>query len=214
MRLTLLAVPCLVLAACDPGVPDSAAGVGFGDYPSYLAQREAELTGAAAQGGVDTSALAVAPTETTVLDENGNPVPQQPVVTTNNPAISDEQSFAAVSERESIQSDAARIEAQREVYEFIEPTAVPERVDDGAPNIVAYALQTNNRLGESVYRRSGNTSAEGLARNCAKYGSSDLAQEAFLASGGPEKDPKRLDPDGDGFACYWDPTPFRQVARN
>lgn len=213
MRLTLLAVPCLVLAACDPEIPDSAAGVGFEDgYPSYLAQREAELTGAAgndaAAAGTDVAAAEP------VLDENGNPLPEQAVVTTNNPGISDEQSFAAVSERESIQSDAARIEAQREVYEFIEPTAVPERVDDGAPNIVTYALQSTNAVGESVYRRSGNTTAEGLARNCARYGSSDLAQEAFLASGGPERDPKRLDPDGDGFACYWDPTPFRNIAAN
>lgn len=213
MRLTLLAVPCLVLAACDPEIPDSAAGVGFEDgYPSYLAQREAELTGTAANdaAAAGTDVAAAEP----VLDENGNPVPEQTVVTTNNPGISDEQSFAAVSERESIQSDAARIEAQREVYEFIEPTAVPERVDDGAPNIVTYALQSTNAVGESVYRRSGNTTAEGLARNCARYGSSDLAQEAFLASGGPEKDPKRLDPDGDGFACYWDPTPFRNIAAN
>jgi hypothetical protein len=101
-----------------------------------------------------------------------------------------------------------------EVYEFIEPTAVPERVDDGAPNIVTFALQSTNALGQSIYRRSGNTTAEGLARNCARYGSSDLAQEAFLASGGPERDPKRLDPDGDGFACYWDPTPFRNIAAN
>lgn len=204
MRLTLLAVPCLVLAACDPEIPDSAAGVGFeDDYPSYLAQREAELTGAAGNDAAEP-----------VLDENGNPLPEQTVVTTNNPGISDEQSFAAVSERESIQSDAARIEAQREVYEFIEPTAVPERVDDGAPNIVTFALQSTNALGQSIYRRSGNTTAEGLARNCARYGSSDLAQEAFLASGGPERDPKRLDPDGDGFACYWDPTPFRNIAAN
>jgi hypothetical protein len=213
MRLTLLAVPCLVLAACDPEIPDSAAGVGFEDgYPSYLAQREAELTGAAgndaAAAGTDVAAAEP------VLDENGNPLPEQTVVTTNNPGISDEQSFAAVSERESIQSDAARIEAQREVYEFIEPTAVPERVDDGAPNIVTFALQSTNAVGESIYRRSGNTTAEGLARNCARYGSSDLAQEAFLASGGPERDPKRLDPDGDGFACYWDPTPFRNIATN
>lgn len=213
MRLTLLAVPCLVLAACDPEIPDSAAGVGFeDDYPSYLAQREAELTGGAANdaaaAGTDVA------TAEPVLDENGNPLPEQTVVTTNNPGISDEQSFAAVSERESIQSDAARIEAQREVYEFIEPTAVPERVDDGAPNIVTFALQSTNAVGESVYSRRGNTTAEGLARSCARYGSSDLAQEAFLASGGPERDPKRLDPDGDGFACYWDPTPFRNIAAN
>jgi hypothetical protein len=30
-----------------------------------------------------------------------------------------------------------------------------------------------------------------------------------LSNGGPERDRLGLDPDGDGFACYWDPTPFR-----
>jgi hypothetical protein len=29
-----------------------------------------------------------------------------------------------------------------------------------------------------------------------------------LARGGPDKDPRGLDPDGDGFACGWDPAPF------
>ena len=37
----------------------------------------------------------------------------------------------------------------------------------------------------------------------------DVAQEAFLAQGGPQSDRKGLDPDGDGFACDWDPRPFR-----
>ena len=30
-----------------------------------------------------------------------------------------------------------------------------------------------------------------------------------LPCGGPERDPRGLDPDGDGFACDWDPAPFR-----
>ena len=34
-------------------------------------------------------------------------------------------------------------------------------------------------------------------------------QEAFLDAGGPKRDPHALDPDGDGFACAWDPRPFR-----
>ena len=44
---------------------------------------------------------------------------------------------------------------------------------------------------------------------CGKFASPDLAQMDFLQSGGPERDRKGLDPDGDGFACAWDPTPFR-----
>ena len=33
--------------------------------------------------------------------------------------------------------------------------------------------------------------------------------KAFLEAGGPKRDRKGLDPDGDGFACAWDPRPFR-----
>jgi hypothetical protein len=34
-----------------------------------------------------------------------------------------------------------------------------------------------------------------------------------LANGGPERDKEGLDPDGDGFACGWDPRPFRSALR-
>ena len=44
--------------------------------------------------------------------------------------------------------------------------------------------------------------------------SSDLAQKAFLSRGGPERDILLLDPDGDGFACKWDPRPFRLAVQN
>lgn len=122
-------------------------------------------------------------------------------------AISDEQDFEAVSARETIESDAARIERNRAQYVVIQPGALPVRPGETGPNIVAYALATNNAPGVPLYKRSG--SGRNAAANCAKYGSPDLAQEAFLESGGPERDRKGLDPDGDGFACSWDPRPFR-----
>ena len=53
--------------------------------------------------------------------------------------------------------------------------------------------------------------ARGSEKACARYPSPEAAQQAFLSSGGPKRDPKNLDPDGDGFACYWDPTPFQQA---
>ncbi len=53
-----------------------------------------------------------------------------------------------------------------------------------------------------------------MERNCAKYGSPDLAQMAFLSKGGPKRDRMGLDPDGDGYACSWDPAPFRQAVKN
>ena len=42
---------------------------------------------------------------------------------------------------------------------------------------------------------------------------SDLAQIEFLERGGPARDRLGLDPDGDGYACAWDPTPFRKASQ-
>lgn len=122
--------------------------------------------------------------------------------------VSDEQDFEAVSARESIESDKARIERNRARYTVIQPGALPVRPGETGPNIVAYALATNNRPGVALYQRSRLRAGNAQAA-CARYGSPDLAQEAFLAAGGPDRDRKGLDPDGDGFACSWDPIPFR-----
>jgi hypothetical protein len=122
--------------------------------------------------------------------------------------VSDEQDFAAVTSRETIESDKARIEANRAQYQVDQPTALPERTADGAPNIVAFALSSTNPVGVQMYNRGGIHLTSNEAA-CGKFASPDLAQIAFLESGGPEKDRKGLDPDGDGFACAWDPTPFR-----
>ncbi|MDF1717517.1 MAG: hypothetical protein P1U75_12720 [Antarcticimicrobium sp.] len=134
----------------------------------------------------------------------------------SNPGISDENDFQAVSTRESIKSDAQRIARNRGLYQQIEPTAVPRRPGDQQPNIVQYALQTNNPRGAQLYARGGLTAnpRAKMQRNCAKYGSSDLAQMAFLSKGGPQRDRLGLDPDGDGYACNWDPAPFRQAVKN
>jgi hypothetical protein len=122
-------------------------------------------------------------------------------------AISDEQDFNAVAARETIESDAARIQRNREQYTVIQPTAVPERTETG-PNIVQYALQTTHNPGTQVHSRSSLRFTDPQAA-CARYASPDLAQQAFLEAGGPERDRRGLDPDGDGFACTWDPRPFR-----
>ena len=141
-----------------------------------------------------------------------NPAP----AAVNNPGISDENDFQAVSTRESIQSDAQRIAHNRQLYTQIAPTEVPRRPGDQQPNIVQYALKTNNPRGAQLYTRGGltpNPRAK-MERNCAKYGSPDLAQMAFLSKGGPKRDRMGLDPDGDGYACSWDPAPFRQAVQN
>jgi hypothetical protein len=122
--------------------------------------------------------------------------------------VSDEQDFAAVTQRESIESDKARIEANRAQYQIDQPTALPQRTEDGAPNIVAFALSTTNPVGVQMYSRS-SLRLSSFEAACGKFASPDLAQMAFLEAGGPKSDRKGLDPDGDGFACAWDPTPFR-----
>lgn len=125
-----------------------------------------------------------------------------------NAGISDEQDFSAVSSRESIQSDKERIERNRSQYQVIQPGALPQRTGNEGPNIVQFALQSSHPVGTQMYSRSGR-GASGMAAACAKFASPDLAQEWFLSNGGPQKDKRGLDPDGDGYVCTWDPAPFR-----
>ena len=69
-------------------------------------------------------------------------------------------------------------------------------------------------VGTKAYSRLGLTTKSRHQKACAKYATSSDAQTAFLSKGGPKKDRLGLDPDGDGYACGWDPTPYRQAARN
>jgi len=238
-RITLLAgLSALALAACAPQVPNSAAGVGFDDYQSYSAAREAQLRGPGglvpgpaisserpASAGVsdgaavaaDTlAALGVQPQPRTVPTGTGpSPIERSaagsagavPVVPAN-PGISDEQDFNAVAARETIESDRERLARQRAALEQVAPQPVPTG-SSGSANIVAYALATTHAVGQQRHRRVNVFGEQRYLAACARHASPDLAQEAFLSRGGPERDPGGLDPDGDGFACFWDPAPFR-----
>lgn len=224
-----LALSALAVSACAPTMPDSGAGVGFDNYQNYnnyRSSRDAELSGSALPTAptVATSSLASdEPITAATLNEagigQGQPganiaAPEsgfRVTVTTENEGISDEQNFSAVSERQTIESDAARLAAQREAYKVIAPTALPTRSGAEGPNIVEYALTNRNALGQRAYGRSSLNTNSRYLRNCDKYASPDLAQEAFLRAGGPDRDRMGIDPDGDGFACSWDPTPFRRA---
>lgn len=260
MRALLFVAAGLGLAACNPQVPDSAAGVGFGDYNAYVrsappvpaaplnpmaatttapatpatgfsptaaAAAIDRATGAAPATGAVIGATAPAPMATTLapapmeaaaLDANGQrPRGNAPAgikeesgeMDSINPTISDENDFQAVAARETIQSDKARIERNRAQYQVDQPTALPERSGDvGGSGIVAFALSTSHPLGTQMYARGG-LRLKSPEAACAGYTSSDQAQEEFLASGGPDRDRKGLDPDGDGYACGWNPAPFR-----
>ncbi|MBL3570489.1 hypothetical protein BV509_09440 [Rhodovulum sulfidophilum] len=217
MRAVTSAIALLALAACNTQLPDSAAGVGFDNYADYSAHREGVL-----QGTVSAQPLDAAPAQGVVTEITGGPISAVEssdaavtpgVQAENHAGISDEQSFAAVSARESIASDRQRLEQQREQYTFIPPEPLPPRPGGDGAGIIEYALSTTNPLGQPVYKRGRAVAPETLARRCAKYGSDDHAQEAFLKNGGPERDRLGIDPDGDGFACYWDPSPFRLAER-
>lgn len=210
---------CAVLAlmGCATSIPDSnpnAQGVGFGDYDRYTSQRAARDAQLEARiSDEQTEATVIAQDTMDVLNETapaGSTVVATTPLAADNPNISDEQDFGAVASRETIESDRDRLARQRASMEVVQPQAVPDRPSGrAAPNIVAFALATNNPVGQSMYERSGRFNEDRYRRACAEFGSSDQAQAAFLAAGGPDRDRRGLDPDGDGFACFWDPTPFR-----
>jgi hypothetical protein len=216
-----------VMAACAPQVPDS--GVGFDSYAGYQQRQAQQLQGQSlpppaavssvplgspmpldpdAQLAADTAAalnLGGAPLEASPA----NPAP----VAVNAAGISQENDFEEVAGLRTIESDAAAIARNRAQYVLIQPTELPRRSGDGGPNIVEYALRTTNPKGVSLYRRS-SLGFQNFDRNCAQYPSADQAQIDFLARGGPERDRRGIDPDGDGFACDWDPRPFRAAVQN
>lgn len=239
IRASLALLAIVGVAACQPAVPESGRGVGFGDqFTAEQQARDAALTGGfSAPAPVTGAPLSAAPVEgsaadtaaatTRILAETrpGASGPQTPtgaplIASPTNPAppvinsagISNENNFDAVSGQRSIEGDAARLEANRQQYQVIQPEALPDRTDSG-PNIVAFALKTNHPRGRQIYRRSGFNRQAKFDRACAAFASADQAQIDFLARGGPERDRAGMDPDGDGFACAWDPTPYRRAAQ-
>ncbi len=209
MRVLVVLVPMLALIACtNPPVPDSGTGVGFGEYSDY--QTDRTLRESQLNDGISTSAISSEP----ISAGASLPTTAAPQVDLNNPGISDEQDFSAVSSRETIESDRQRMEANKEAYQVIQPQALPTRSGGSGPSVVEFALSTNNGVGEALYSRLTILSESRFNKNCAKYTSSDQAQQAFLKAGGPSRDRMGLDPDGDGFACYWDPSPFRRAVTN
>ncbi len=223
-KIAIIGASLLGLAACGQPVPDSGAGVGFNDYAQYeleRAQREAALQGTtgptlAQNGAIVPPAPAVSTTELAeagiVPVEADGTVSETQTALASNPEISDEQDFSAVSSRESIESDAERRARQAAAYQLIEATALPDRSGNAGPNIIQYALQAPNDRGEPVFDRSSISGEGRFQRNCAKYRTPDDAQRDFISRGGPQRDRLGIDPDGDGFACGWDPQAFRAFA--
>lgn len=236
MRFLTLGFVAVGLMACAPPIPDSTEGVGFENYDTYLARKQAEQAELAQRGpGTSVQAPArVTPTDASpeataaaaVITVRGTPSAANPQATTgqpvqtasvrvdpNNPTISDEQDFQAVSTRETIQSDAERRQAQSAQYKVIAPTALPNRPSGTVQTPIQFALATRHPVGQRVYGR-GLTSKRKFQSACARYDTDEKAQDQFLKNGGPDKDKLGLDPDGDGYACNWNPATYRGLVRN
>lgn len=195
MRLTII-LACGALTACTTGnvsvpsdpilyqvPPPSASSSGGGDFTSTI---ENALGG---EGVVNPGAPPV--------NQAGTPLDADTLNLTLY-TIEQQKVDARIAEQQLAQARSQLV--------IVQPRSVP-RAQAGV-NIALYAQQTDNAVGERVYARNRRLSAGGA---CGRYASADEAQRAFLAAGGPGDDPRNLDPDGDGFACGWDPTPYRRL---
>ena len=131
-KLAMTGLTLLLLGACA-SQPEDARGVGFGDYNQHLAQERAEREAALAGGQPQTvlppareNRTDIAALAAGAIDEaeGGSPAPQP---AGGHSSISDEQDFEAVAGRESIESDAERLQRMQEQRVEIAPTAVPDR---------------------------------------------------------------------------------------
>ncbi|MCB1343176.1 MAG: hypothetical protein KDK24_19325 [Pseudooceanicola sp.] len=188
--------PSSTLVAAAPAVPTPAPGTA--SAADIAAETAAALAASNANSGV-------APLEASP----SNPPP----AIEGHAGLSTENDFKSVSNARTIEGDAEQIARNRQQYQLIQPTALPARDGQAGPNIVNYALETRNDRGAAVYKRIGINLAGRAQRACARYPSPDRAQMDFLSSGGPERDKLGLDPDGDGFACDWNPAPFRAAVK-
>ena len=75
-------------------------------------------------------------------------------------------------------------------------------------NVAKYARDTIHKKGEKLFTRIG-LNIYNNWNQCSNFKTKDDAQRKFLKSGGPYSDKFNLDPDGDGFACDWDPEVYR-----
>ena len=184
MRILLPAAAMLALGACQSEVGGTRSGVGFGSYELYQQQQDYMARAGLVQQSTDTEMAAMGNTAET-------PMPQSAVA----PAIEVASAGPTPVTTGPLSATA--------VYDAPVPAAAPS-----TNNIAAFALSTSHAVGQPLYRRVG-ARLRNSDRACADFASDSLAQEAFLEAGGPDRDRLGVDPDGDGYACGWDPAAFR-----
>ena len=209
------AAPGAVAGTTITSGPITAGPIGAAPAPGSQGLAASPPIGSLPQPGAPLSAVAPVPPPVTpgqtLTASSAEAAP--PATSGAKPAgISDEQDFSAVAQRETIESDRQRMERNRAQFQQVAPGALPERTGAAAVSpAIEYAITATNRVGQAVFPRGG-VKLAAHDRACARYATQTEAQEAFLRSGGPRRDGRNLDPDGDGFACGFDPTPF-QAAR-
>ncbi len=200
MRFPVL-LACGLLAACTSG------GVTVPDDGQVL--MEVPPTGTASTAGGDGFTSTI---EATLADPAAPGASLAPSADGTGRALDDDRINQIQWTLEQQKIDAAKaqrdLDAARSQLVVVQPTSVPN--ETAGVNIALFAAQSTNAVGERVYSRNVGARVSGLG-SCGRYRDPDAAQRAFLAAGGPQVDKLGLDPDGDGFACSWDPSPYRAL---
>ncbi len=113
------------------------------------------------------------------------------------------------------QQKLERLEAEATLLEIRQNRIIipPDDEENQKPlndiNIAQYARNSSNIVGEKIYNRL--KLNKDSVRRCSHFGNADDSQRFFLSKGGPQVDLWGLDPDGDGFACDWNPNIYRNI---
>ncbi len=146
------------------------------------------------------------------LGDGGGTGAVVPSVDGTGPALDDDQINLMQWTLEQQKIDAAKaqsdLDAARNQLVVVQPGTVP--TEPAGVNVALFAKQSTNAVGQSIYPRSATARLTG-AGSCGRYRDPDSAQRAFLNAGGPTSDRLGLDPDGDGFACSFDPSIYRAL---
>ena len=197
---------CGLLAACSSGAVTVPEGAGVYEVPQG---GTASTTG----GGDFTSTIEGALAEPTADGMPAHyPGAKLPSSDGTGPALDDDRINLMQWTLDQQKIDAAvaqeQLDAARSQLVIVQPGNLPNRTD--GVNVALYAQQSTNALGQRAFDRGVGARVAGVG-SCGRYRNPDDAQRAFLAAGGPQSDRLGLDPDGDGFACSFDPGPYRAL---
>lgn len=219
-----------LISACDSGEP--AGGRGPFDPPPPVKinaplfaspPRDGSFSASPLPQPTDNSSAALAQDVTTALQTTPSTTPLRPQPVNTQPVNvagggigidpNDQVLNLSLStqEEQKRQRDIAeqRRAANRQQLVVVQPEPVPDTNTNA--NAIAFARSTTHPVGTKVYNRPTFRSRTQSASVCRRFATTDEAQRQFLGNGGPTTDRFNLDPDGDGFACGFDPETYRKL---